>query len=88
MGFIRRRHRRDPLRHCPVCAAEAVGILERAQRDARQVAFELRCGNCGMIRGVVTSVAMAELFELRLERQCLYMRELADRRERERIARG
>lgn len=88
MGILRRRHRRDPLGHCPVCTADAVGVVERQVRDQRRVALELRCGNCGTFRRVIASPALAELFELRLERQRVAMRELADRQERERIAGG
>jgi hypothetical protein len=88
MWLFRRRHRRDPLRHCPVCTADAVSVVEREAVDESHVSLELRCGGCGTFRRVMTSTGAVELFELRLERQCLYMSELADRQERERIVGG
>jgi hypothetical protein len=77
MGIFRRSRRRDGLRHCPVCTADAVGVVDRQVLDATRTALCLRCGGCGTFRRVVASPAMVELFDQRLERECQYMRELA-----------
>ncbi len=81
-----RRH--EPLGRCPVCTADAVSVIVRDTGDQTEIEAELalRCGACGTWRRITTSPAAAHLLELKLERQCRYMREVAERQERERMA--
>ena len=52
----------------------------------RLAEIELRCGGCGTWRRIRTSKAAAHLLELKIERQCRWMQEIAERSERERMA--
>ena len=85
---VTRLRRREPLGHCPVCTADAVSVVERDAGDETPTEAELtlRCGACGTWRRIATSSAAAQLLELKLERQCRHMQEVAERRERERMA--
>ena len=80
------RRRRDPLWHCPLCSADAVRTLKRAEVSEFLVRLEVRCGGCGTWRRMLTTVGSARLLELRLERHARSMAELADRLERDRVA--
>ena len=62
------RNRRDPLWHCPICAADAVSALERDAVDDVLAKLEVRCGDCGTWRRLVTTRGSARLLELSLER--------------------
>lgn len=77
------RARRSPLRSCPLCAGDAIVSLNRETVDERFEAVELRCGECGTWRRVVTSPEAARGLELALDRQRRGMRELADKLGRE-----
>jgi len=79
------RRRRDPLLRCPVCAADAVSVLERDAVDEVLAELEVRCGDCGTWRRLVTTNGSARLLELSLERHSRAMRQLADRLERDRV---
>ena len=72
--------------YCPVCTADAVSAFDGKTVDEVFAELELRCGGCGTWRRVRTSTAAAHLLELKLERQCRWMQELAERSERERMA--
>src|SRR4051794_30282445 len=76
-----RRHHREPLSRCPFCAADAVSAVERATVEETKAALELRCGVCGTWRRMVTATGAAELLELRIERQCRLIANVADRLE-------
>jgi hypothetical protein len=80
------RRRRDPLRHCPLCSADAVRTLTRVPVSEFLVRLEVRCGACGTWRRMLTTVGSARLLELKLERQTRRMAELADSLERDRVA--
>ena len=86
MGLLARFRRRDPLVHCPVCTADAVSAVGGETLDEVFAEVELRCGGCGTWRRVRASKAAAHLLELKLERQCRWMQDLAERSERERMA--
>ena len=86
MRVLARFRRRDPLVYCPVCKADAVSAVGGEAVDEVFAEVELRCGGCGTWRRVRTSMAAAHLLELKLERQCRWMQELAERSERERMA--
>ena len=77
--------RRDPLGHCPICTADAVSVVDCEPFDEVFAQLELRCGVCGTWRRLRTSSAAAQLLEHKLERQCRWMRELAERSDRERM---
>ena len=79
------RNRRDPLWHCPICAADAVSALESDAVDDLLAQLEVRCGDCGTWRRLVTTRGSARLLELSLERHSQAMLKLADRLERDRI---
>ena len=83
---VAKHQRRDPLVHCPVCTADAVSAVDGETLDEVFAELELRCGGCGTWRRVRTSKAAAQLLELKLERQCRWMQDLAERSERERMA--
>jgi hypothetical protein len=77
------RARRSPLRRCPLCAADAIVWLHQETVDERFEAVELRCGECGTWRRVVTTPDAARGLQLALARQRRAMRELADQLGRE-----
>ena len=85
MGVWARFRRRDPLEHCPICTADAVSVVECEPVDEVFAELELRCGVCGTWRRLRTSSAAAQLLEHKLERQCRWMRELAELSDRERM---
>jgi hypothetical protein len=86
MGLWARFRRRDPLGHCPICTADAVSVVDLEPVDEVFAELELRCGGCGTWRRLRTSSAAAQLLEHKLERQCRWMQELAERTDRERMA--
>jgi hypothetical protein len=79
------RNRRDPLLHCPICAGDAVTVLEHETVDEILAKVEVRCGDCGTWRRLVTTRGSARLHELSLERHVRAIRKQADRLERDRV---
>ena len=84
--FVALRTRQEPLWHCPLCSADAVRALRREEVSEMLVRLEIRCGDCGTWRRMLTTVGSARLLELKLERHARGMAELADRFERARMA--
>jgi hypothetical protein len=78
------RNRRAPLWQCPVCAADAVSALEREPVSEVLARLEVRCGDCGTWRRILTTQGSARLLERKLERHASALRKLADRLERDR----
>jgi hypothetical protein len=77
------RKRRDPLWHCPICTCDGVSALEREPVSEFLARLEVRCGDCGTWRRILTTTGLARLLELKLERQVRALQDLADRLERD-----
>jgi hypothetical protein len=56
------------LRRCPLCAQDAVRRMEARRVDELTVEVRLECGECGVLRRVVTSDAALRRFVRRIER--------------------
>src|SRR3954470_10113888 len=63
----RRPRRRQPLRRCPLCAADAVATVEREVVGGLQVRVRQQCGQCGVWREVVTAFGVIRRYERTLE---------------------
>jgi hypothetical protein len=83
--LCRRPCRRQPLRRCPLCRAEAVGTLECEVMDALEVRVRQQCGQCGVWRQIVTPVRLATRHERTLQADRSEIRRRAERLERDRL---
>ncbi len=61
-----RRRRRDPLRHCPRCAADAVRASELIVIDEWQTLVGVQCGQCGVWRRILATERAMRLHRKRL----------------------
>jgi hypothetical protein len=73
------RAERPQLRHCPVCAADAVRVAATDRASARAVRIELQCGQCGTWRRLVAPEAESRRHRRGVERQLRRIRNEAAR---------
>jgi transcription elongation factor Elf1 len=65
--LCRRPRRRNALRRCPLCRADAVAGVAYETVDVVQVRVLLQCGQCGAWREILTVLAVVARYERMVE---------------------